>query len=148
MVTVKDGVFVAKIAMAEGINNINVLAFSPKGEIGNKGFKILFRPRKAVPLINLLSPQNGKQGLREGDMIMVRGTINDKTIKRATLILNNTSIRMKVVNGVFQHKIFLPGSRVNTFRISATGKHNTTGYSPLHTVLIGADFDINNPRPY
>lgn len=148
MVTVKDGVFVAKIAMAEGINKVNVLAFNSKGEIGDQRYKILFRPRKAVPLINILSPENGKQGLKEGDMILVAGTINDKSIKTALLILNNSKIKIKVRKGRFQHKIFLPANRVNTFRISATGLNGMIGYSPLHTILIGASFDINNPRPY
>jgi hypothetical protein len=148
MVTVKDGVFVAKLAMVEGINKVNVLAFSSKGEVGNKAFKILFRPRKAVPLIRLVSPENGKQGLKEGDMIMVSGIISDKKVKYATLLLNNTSIKIRVKKGKFKHKIFLPGMRVNTFRVSATAENGATGYSPMHTILIGANFDINNPRPY
>lgn len=148
MVTVKDGVFVAKVAMVEGINQVNVLAFSSKGEIGNKAYKILFQPQKAIPYIRLLAPENGLLGLREGDKVLVSGIINDKTIKHATLLLNNVQIKIKVKDGKFRHKIFLPGSRVNTFRISATGRNGMTGYSNMHTILIGADFDINNPRPY
>jgi len=148
MVTVKDGLFMAKLAMAKGINKVNIMAFSSKGKIGNKAYKLLFHPRKAVPFVQLLSPVNGSQGSKEGDKILVAGTISDTTIKQAILLLNNTKIRMKVKNGKFKHKVFLPGSRVNTFRVSATSKNGMTGYSNLHTILIGADFDINNPRPY
>ncbi len=148
MVPAVNGQFSTKISMNEGINRIDVMGYNSSGGIGQLSTKILFKPRIPVPAIRLLSPQNGQQGIREGDVILVQGTVSDRKISQVTLLLNNIPIKIKVKNGVFRRKIFMPRGRVITFRIMATNKKGGVGYSPMHTILSGYEIDIINPRPY
>jgi hypothetical protein len=96
----------------------------------------------------LESPQNGKQGVREGDPVIVSGTIDDRSVTRATLLLNGIPIKLKVIDGRFTKKVFMPNTRITTFRVMAQNKNSPPGYSALHTILAGYDIDIVNPRPY
>jgi hypothetical protein len=95
--------------------------------------------------IILTSPVNGRQGARAGEPIIVKGTMNDKTIKAAQLLLNNAPIPIKVYLGRFRKKIFLPNTKVITFRVIAFGSNGIISYSSLHTVSIGEKIDIQNP---
>jgi len=149
LVTVVDGTFEAEIALVKGINKVTVLAFNSKGGIARKAYQIYFTPPAGgVPVIKLESPENGRQGAKEGDPIVVSGTISDPTITEATLLLNRVPIKLKVENGRFRRKIFLPAGRINTFRVMAKNKNGVVGYSALHTVLSGYDIDVLNPRPF
>lgn len=145
---VEDGQLKADITLVKGINEISVLAFNSGGGVGKRDFKLLYTPPQGVPTIILESPENGKQGARANDPVIVEGTIDDQWITKAKLLLNGVPIALKVKKGHFKRKIYLPETRVTTFRIMATGRNGQIGYSSLHTVLIGYDIDILNPRPY
>ncbi len=145
---VEDGQLMADITLVKGINEISVLAFNSGGGVGKRDFKLLYTPPQGVPTIVLESPENGKQGAKAGDPVIVEGEIDDHWITKAKLLLNGVPIALKVKKGHFKRKIYLPETRVTTFRIMATGRNGQTGYSSLHTVLIGYDIDIRNPRPY
>jgi hypothetical protein len=145
---VENGDLLADIALVKGINDISILAFNSGGGVGKKNFQLLYTPPQGVPTVVLESPENGRQGAKAGDPVIVEGRIDDVWITQAKLLLNNVPIPLKVKGGRFRRKIFLPETRVTTFRIMATGKNGQTGYSSLHTVLIGYDIDIQNPRPY
>jgi hypothetical protein len=134
--------------MTQGINQIDIMGYNSSGGIGQLTTKILFKPRIPVPVVRLLSPQNGQQGIMEGDAVLVNGTVSDPRITQATLLLNNIPIKIKIKNGVFRRKIFMPRGRVITFRIMATNQEGGAGYSPMHTILSGYEIDIINPRPY
>ena len=144
----QDGRFLSEIALTKGINEINILAFGAKGGSSRKKLKLLYSPPRGVPIVVLRTPENGRQGVKSGDSIIVSGTVDDTSIKRALLIFNGVRINIRVINGRFRKKINLNKSRVNTFRIAATSRNGRTGYSARHTVLIGYDIDIINPRPY
>jgi hypothetical protein len=148
LVAVENGKFEVEIAMVKGINNISILAFDATGSVGKKDLKLLHNPPVGVPLVILESPRNGKQGVKEGDAIIVSGTIDTPEISQATLFLNGIPIRVRVTNGRFKKKIFMPNTRITTFRIMAKNKNSPPGYSALHTILSGYDIDITNPRPY
>jgi hypothetical protein len=148
LVKVMNGNFEVEIALVKGVNEISILAFDASGGLGKQSLKLLYNPPVGVPVVKLVEPRNGKQGVKEGDPIIVSGTIDDNSITHATLYLNGIPIKMKVVNGIFKKKIFMPNSRVTTFRVMAQPKNSPPGYSALHTVLSGYDIDITNPRPY
>lgn len=148
MVPVLKGEFKAKLSMAQGINQIDIMGYNSSGGIGQLSTKILFKPRISIPVVRLLSPPNGLQGIMEGDAVVVRGTVGDPRITQATLFLNNVPIKIKIENGSFRRKIFIPRGRVITFRVMATNQEGGVGYSPIHTLLSGYETDIFNPRPY
>jgi hypothetical protein len=148
LVQVVNGEFEVEIAMVKGINQISILAFDSRGGVGKQTIKLLYTPPPGVPLVTLETPANGKQGVKEGDPIIVSGTIDNPSITQATLYLNGIPIKMKVVNGRFKKKVFLPNTRITTFRVMARNKNSPPGYSALHTILSGYDIDITNPRPY
>jgi hypothetical protein len=149
LITVVDGTFVAEIALAEGTNDINIMAFNSRGKVGRKSFKLLFNaPVKGIPVIRLDSPENGRQGVKQGETIIVEGTIDDPSINSATLLLNQTPIPLTVKNGRFHKRVILPGGTIFVFRVMAQNKDGVRAFSPAHTVLSTYDIDILNPRPY
>ncbi len=148
LVSVVNGIFEVEVAMIKGINKISILAFDSSGNVGKQEVKILYNPPPGVPLVVLESPRNGKQGVKDGDPVIVAGTIDDSSITRAILLLNGIPIKLKVVNGRFKRKIFMPKTRITTFRVMAQNKNSPPGYSAMHTILAGYDIDIINPRPY
>ena len=149
LLTVVNGKFEAEVSMVKGKNKIEILVFSSRGGVGKQAFNLFFSPLPGAPVITLDSPENGRQGMQEGDEVLVIGTVDDETITQATLLLNGIPLPpMKVVNGVFKRKVFLPGTRATTFRVMAKNKSGVVGYSPLHTVVSGHDIDLLNPRPY
>ncbi len=148
LVAIVNGKFDVEVAMVKGINQISILAFDSSGNIGKQNLKLLYNPPPGVPLVQLESPRNGKQGVKEGDPIIVSGSIDNRAITRATLLLNGIPIKLKVLNGRFKKKIFMPNTRITTFRVMAQNKNSPPGYSALHTILAGYDIDIVNPRPY
>jgi len=149
VLTVVNGKFEAEIAMVKGNNKVEILVFSSRGGVGKNAFNLLFSPLPGAPMISLDSPENGRQGMHEGDEILVLGTVDDETIQKATLYLNGIPLQpMSVINGVFKRKVFLPNTRTTTFRVMAKSKSGVIGYSPMHTVVSGHDIDLLNPRPY
>ncbi len=148
LVNVTNGNFQAEVALLKGVNNIKLQAFNNSGEMAAKSAKLLLATPTAIPFIKLETPENGRQGAKEGDLIIVEGTVNDLTIKQAVLLLNQVPIKLKIKNGRFRRKIFLPPTRITTFRITAKNEAGVMGYSALHTVLSGYEIDISNPRPY
>lgn len=149
LVSVVDGMYVAEVALAQGVNNLSIMAFNGRGGMGSKSFKLLFNaPRGGMPTIHLQSPENGRQGVKLGETIMVEGTIDDPNITKATLLLNQIPIPMKVKNGRFRKKIVLPEGTVFVFRVMAKNQSGVRAFSPAHTVLSTYDIDILNPRPY
>ncbi len=85
------------------------------------------------PVIKLESPRDGLE-VRGYDGIMLEGTVDDPDIKKVTLLLNGIPVPIKVQDGRFSRKIFLPG-RFSTFKMMARNKSGTIGYSDLHKVL-------------
>ncbi len=148
LVEVVNGSFEVEIAMVKGINEISVFAFNARGSVGKREVKIFYNPPPGVPMVRLDTPENGKQGVKEGDPIIVSGNIDDTSIAQATLYLNGIPIKIRVENGRFEKKVFMPNSRITTFRIMAQTKNSPPGYSSMHTILSGYDIDILNPRPY
>jgi hypothetical protein len=149
LVTVIDGSFIAEVALSSGTNNLSIIAFNGKGKKGFKSFQLLFRPPKGgVPVIRLDSPKNGRQGVKQGEPIIVEGTIDDYSITKATLLLNRTPIPLEVKNGRFHKSINLPAGTIFVFRIMAQNQNGVRGFSPAHTVLSDSKVDILNPRPY
>ncbi len=149
LVTVIDGTFIAEVALSKGVNNLKVMAFNGKGRIGNKTFQLIFNPpRGGIPTIYLESPENGRQGVKFGEPVLVEGTIDDLNIIKATLLINQTPIPLKVKNGHFRKEVTLPKGKIFVFRVMAKNKNGTRGFSPAHTVLSTHDIDILNPRPY
>ncbi len=149
VLTVVNGKFEADIAMVKGLNKVEILVFSSRGGIGKNTFNLLFSPLSGAPTITLEYPENGRQGMREGDEVLVMGSVDDVNVQEAVLLLNGIPLPpMQVFNGVFKRKIFLPNTRITTFRVMAKSRKGVTGYSAIHTVLSGYDIDLNNPRPY
>ncbi len=148
LVNVEGGRFDAEIALAQGVNAVEVLAFSSGGGMGKETFNLIFAPPGRVPVVTLTSPENGKQGVREGDPIIVEGTVDDPTITKVTLFMNRVPIKIKAKNGRFRRKVFIPRGRITSFRAMAKNLEGTSGYSALHTVLSGYEIDLLNPRPY
>ncbi len=149
LIALQNNTFEAEVAMAEGINDFNIMAFNSKGHMGKKSFQILFNaPRGSVPVIKLDSPVNGRQGVTQGERILVKGRIDDVNITKAILLLNKTPIPLEVKNGRFNKKISLPQGKIFVFRIMAKNRQGNRGFSPAHTVLSSYDIDILNPRPY
>jgi hypothetical protein len=136
------------VTLKKGLNKFTILAMTKKGGVGSKSFQLLFSPTRMGPIVTLTSPQNGQQGFKAGQAIWVEGTVSDPTVTNATLFLNEIPIKMKVRNGSFKKKVFLPDNKINTFRVMAIGADGIPGHSAKHTVLAGYDIDINNPRPY
>jgi len=112
--------------------------------------KPIKHPPGSIPKIILESPKHGTMGAKAGDLIIVEGMIDDITINTAKLLLNGVTIPLKVVNGRFRREIHLPDTRVTTFRVMATGRNGQTGYTTVHTVLIGDHINLWNwnPRSY
>jgi hypothetical protein len=149
LVNVVGGSFVAEVALANGTNGLSITAFNGQGKMGVKSFQLIFTPPKGgIPVIRLQSPKNGRQGVKQGEAIIVEGTINDPSITKATLLLNRTPIPLEVKNGHFQKRINLPAGTIFLFRVMAQNQNGVRGFSPAHTVLAGSDIDILNPRPY
>jgi hypothetical protein len=92
--------------------------------------------------IILTNPVNGRERARAGEQISVEGTMNDKKIKEAHLLLNNKPVPIKVYRGRFKKNIFLPDTEVVTFRVLATGSDGIISYSSLHTVSLGEKINI------
>ena len=149
MINIVNGTFEADVALTQGINKITLLSFNCKGGVFKRPYQVLFSaPLGGVPIVKLESPQNGRQGIKEGDPIMVEGVIDDPSIDIVTLLMNKIPIQVKVQNGRFSRKVFMPAGRVATFRVMAKSKSGAVGYSALHTILVGYEIDILNPRPF
>ncbi|MFQ5646609.1 MAG: hypothetical protein ACE5GM_06750 [bacterium] len=148
LAAVVKGRLVAELSMKKGINEIEVTAFGFSGGFGRKKIKILFQPLKQVPVVTLISPSMQVEKAKKGDAVLVKGEIDDLTITKAVLFLNRRPIMLSVRKGKFSQKTVLPGKRLNTFRIMATNRDGVKGYSAVHTVLVGADVKIMNPRPF
>ncbi len=145
--------FSIMVTLKKGINNFTVLALTKKGGVGKKSFKVLFLPVKEGPAIFLTSPKNGLEGVETGQVLWVEGTVSDPAVTKATLLLNEIAIPLKVKNGYFRRKIITPNNRINTFQVLAIGRNGISGYSAQHTVLAGYSAQTPsrenvNPRPY
>jgi hypothetical protein len=149
LLQLSNGAFKAEVALREGVNGLSLIAINSRGKKSTKSFQIIFvPPLGGVPRISLDSPRNGMQGVREGDQLIVEGTISDLTITQAILLVNKVPIELEVRNGHFKKQIFLPKGRVITFRVMAKNKNGVLGYSPLHTALSAHETEVDNPRPF
>jgi len=79
--------------------------------------------------------------IKEGDPIILEGTVDDTSITHVTLFMNDVPIKIKANNGRFKRKVFIPRGRITTFRVMARAQDGTAGYSALHTVYVQ-----DNPR--
>lgn len=149
VITVINGKFEADVAMLKGNNKIELVVFTSRGGVGKGNFNILYKPLPGAPSVRLDQPENGRQGMQEGDELEVAGTVDDHTVQEVTLLLNGIPLPpMPVREGIFKRKIFLPNTRITTFRVMAKSRSGVVGYSSQHTVLSGFDIDLANPRPY
>ncbi len=145
--------FVTVATLSKGLNKFTIVVLTHEGKMGVKTFQLLYQPPLNAPVIVLYSPENGQQGVKAGDTILVEGLISDQNIKTATLYLNKTPINLMVTNGEFKTEVQAPNNKITTLQVRALGKKGVYGYSAQHTVLTGYGYEIpvmhgKNPRPY
>ncbi|MFQ5645450.1 MAG: cell envelope integrity protein TolA [bacterium] len=150
VVPVVGGAFSTNLDFNKGVNKISLLAMSHMdNKMAKRNFQILYSAGHNLPTVTLTLPIDGTQGFKEGDTIVVEGKVEDRTIRKAILFFNKRPVRLRVINGMFHKKVFMPAGRIATFRVMALTRRRAKIYSRMHTVLSGYDSDnIMNPRPY
>ncbi len=148
LVDVLNGAFETDIALCKGNNKISVAAFDFSGAVGRYDTKLVFTPPAGAPVVKLETPANGEQGIKQGDAVIVSGTIKNAFTNKAILLLNGVSLDLPVEDGRFEKTIYMPNTKITTFRVMAQNRGTHPGYSALHTVLSGHEIDLINPKPF
>jgi len=135
----EDGSFTSVLPLKAGINQIQIYAVSPKGKRSEQKFQLWLPPNKyTTKNISLESPENG--AIRSlHDKLLVSGSIDDKSLKVATLYINDIPRKISVVDGKFKLTVEVEGFHMCKLRVQAKTDQGEIYTSNEATVLINAD---------
>jgi len=135
----EDGGFSSILPLKPGINEIQIYAVSPKGKKSESKFQLWLPPDKYTEKkIYLTSPENGTMRSLN-DKIMVRGVVDDKSLREAKLYVNDSPRIIKLNDGMFSVEVKVEGFKTCKFRVEAQAPNGELYSSNETTILIGAD---------
>jgi uncharacterized protein YfaP (DUF2135 family) len=131
VVSVVDGKFNASVALFDGRNIITVMAFDSEGNVGKDFVTLNYNTPIADTKVTILEPRDGQVfDLSDKATIMVRGTVDDKSIRSAKLVLNGNPKNIVVESGRFEQEVALVQER-NTLFVEASEKSGGQAVSQM-----------------
>jgi len=135
----EDGTFTSVLPLKSGINEIQIYAVSPKGKRSEKRIQLWLPPGKFTnKKIYITKPENGVI-LRQNDLLVVKGSIEDKYLRNATLYVNDIPRTISVRDGEFEQEVAVEGFHTCKFRVEAKTSKGEIYSSHEVTVLISSD---------
>ncbi|MBI5418404.1 hypothetical protein HZA55_10775 [Candidatus Poribacteria bacterium] len=134
-VPVENGYFNSDVELVKGKNIIEVMAVNTKGDIGRDRMEITYASYKTGPKVVISFPSDGDTlNVAESPVIEIQGTVNDVSINKAKLTINNElNMDILVSNGEFKQKVVLFGES-NSFHVQVINKEETIGISEPITI--------------
>jgi len=139
VVSVDKGRFNASVALFKGRNIITVMAFDGEGNVGKDFVTLNYKAPESDVLVKITEPRDGQvYDLSDASTIIVRGTLSDKTVRHAKLVLNGHPKDIVVRSGRFEQEVALVSERNRLFVEASTqgGKPTTSGEVNFSTVNI------------
>jgi tetratricopeptide (TPR) repeat protein len=106
VISVTDGKFEAAVGLTEGKNVITVMAFDKDGNPGKDSVTVNFRLSSGPVPVAITEPKDGQIfDVSQSNIIKVRGTVGDPSVKKAQMILNGRPKDIVVKDGRFSQEV-------------------------------------------
>jgi len=159
VISVTDGRFEAAVGLNEGKNIITVMAFDKDGNPGKDSVTVNYRLSTGSVPVNITEPRDGQVfDVSQSNIVKVRGTVGDTSVKKAQMILNGRPKDIVVKDGRFSQEVAITQEK-NTVAVevedrSGVSTSNLVGFGTMNIkpkdimVILtwdkpNADFDLH-----
>ncbi|MBI4715549.1 MAG: carboxypeptidase regulatory-like domain-containing protein, partial [Nitrospirae bacterium] len=128
-----DGAFTSDLLLAEGANEISVIASNPEGVVASRNIRLTLDT--SIPQIRILTPESGSRMI---DAIQtVTGTVDDSGVEEVMLTYPGGSLPVPVREGVFSQAVEFPLGRV-MIRVEGTDPAGNLGSVAVDFLRVNA----------
>ena len=139
VISVENGAFEAVVAIREGRSTVSITAFDADGNVGKDSVSLEYKDPGMADPVNIMAPKDGQVfDVSDANTMTVRGSVPDREVKRAKLILNGSPMNVVVSRGYFEQKVALLSEQVS-FMVEAvltSGAISKSGLVTVNTVNV------------